>query len=87
MWAKNSENVKELLRLNRSVQGVSLEFVAIDRTVHISTRVNNHLYFVQQDTVMRLWKLHFLFHLQLHTLTDPLRLPLPSPSPCPLDYL
>lgn len=44
MWAKNSENVKELLRLNHSVQGVSLEFVAIDRIVHISTRVNNHLY-------------------------------------------
>lgn len=44
VWAKNSENVKELLRLNRSVQGVSLEFVAIDRIVHISTRVNNHLY-------------------------------------------
>lgn len=30
VWAKNDENVEELLRLDRRVQGVSLEFVAID---------------------------------------------------------
>lgn len=30
MWAKNAENVEELLRLDRRVQGVRLEFVAID---------------------------------------------------------
>lgn len=42
---------------------------------------------MQQETVPRLWKLNFLLHLRLHTLTDPLRLPLLSPSPCPLDYL
>lgn len=30
VWAKNAENVKELLRLDQRVQGVKLEFVAID---------------------------------------------------------
>lgn len=30
MWAKNAENVEELLRLDGRVQGVRLEFVAID---------------------------------------------------------
>ncbi len=30
MWAKNAENVQELLRLDRGAQGVRLESVAIN---------------------------------------------------------
>lgn len=55
MWAKNSENVEELLRLDQRVQGVRLEFVAIDsislgaqwRITHNGTEIRRVTSYVQ----------------------------------------